>query len=225
MGPDVNTRSSRVKEVTRTPRVPLMIDFRGKGVLIVGGGAVGLRKAKVFLKAGADVTVLAKEFAAGFERLKVTRVRAGTAAVSKMLSRAFFVVAATNDRVLNYRIAHACERRGIPCNIVDDPRSGVYMTSTVIQGPITIGISTNGASPALARKARTEIGRLIGPEWSAMAALQAEARDALRGARGSQASRREILLRMVDDDEVWALLRARDLEGARRFARQKYLVK
>ena len=51
---------------------PLFVDFTGKKVVIFGGGAVGERKAAYF--AGADVTVVSREFSPGLEAMSGVRL-------------------------------------------------------------------------------------------------------------------------------------------------------
>ena len=42
-------------------RFPLFVDLAGKAVVVVGGGAIGLRRAAVLQRFGARVTVIAPE--------------------------------------------------------------------------------------------------------------------------------------------------------------------
>jgi len=56
---------------------PLMLKVKGEPCLVVGGGAVALKKARALRQAGADVTVVSPDFTPGFLRLRVRRVRRG----------------------------------------------------------------------------------------------------------------------------------------------------
>jgi siroheme synthase-like protein len=194
----------------------LLIDFKGKDVLIVGGGNVALRKAKIFCRAGAKVVVASKVFATGFRALPVERIRMKSFEDPRFHSKAFLVIAATDDRTLNASLSEACRRAGVICNSVDDPDSEVYMAASISRGPINIWISTRGASPGLSKMARKEIERKIGPEWGAMAVLQSEARSELKKRVRSQAARRAILTRILGDSNVWDLLKSGNMAGARR---------
>jgi precorrin-2 dehydrogenase/sirohydrochlorin ferrochelatase len=50
-------------------------------------------------------------------------------------------------------------------NVVDVPEQCTFIAPSVIQrGPLTIAISTGGASPALAKTIRKELEEVIGPE-------------------------------------------------------------
>lgn len=192
-------------------------------MVVVGGGQVGLRKATAFCRAGAEVEVVSREFAKGFDRLPLKRTEADALEDLSVLDGAFLVVAATDDPGLNACVAQACRDRGVLCNIVDDPRSEVYMPSIISRGPLTIAISTHGASPALAKRARLEVEGIIGPQWGAMALLLAEAREELRRSTRSQAARRRTLNRILDDDHIWKALEAGDRRRARRLMRERHL--
>ena len=54
------------------------------------------------------------------------------------------------------------------CNVVDDPQHcDFFYPSVVRRGPLQIAISTEGRSPSLARRLRTELERQFGPEYGA----------------------------------------------------------
>ena len=198
----------------------MLINFKGKRVLILGGGRVALRKARQFCRAGARVVVASKGFASGFKEIQVERVGLKSFEDSRFLSKAFLVIAATDDKSLNANISEACRQAGIMCNSVDDLDSEVYMAASFNRGPLSIWISTRGASPGLSKMARREIEKGLGPEWGAMAVLQSEARSELKRRVGSQPTRGAILNKILGDDRVWSLLRSGDMAGARQVAKK-----
>lgn len=203
--------------------VPLMIDFKDKPVVILGGGNVGLRKAKIFCRAGARVRVISKEFAKGFDALPVDKLEVSSLDDLRVLDGAFIVIAATDDPDMNSRISRACKQKAIMCNSVDNQESEVYLPSIMTRGALTICISTKGESPALSRMARLEIEKIIGPEWGRMAALQAEVRSRLKSSARSQSSRSKAIYKVLDDPDIWKALEAGDLKRARGLAAKRYL--
>jgi siroheme synthase-like protein len=132
------------------------------------------------------------------------------------LDGAWFVVAAAPPEV-NRRVAEEAERRQVFVNAVDDPsNASVYLGGVVRRGGVTLGISTNGAAPALAGLLREALDALL-PEdletWSARAhelrrswrerALPMEARrpELLEALNALYAARAAVLTeRQVDDD-------------------------
>lgn len=203
--------------------VPLMIDFEDKLVVIYGGGRVGLRKARAFCRAGAKVKVVSKTFSRGFDSLQTERIKAGSLEALRAMDGAFMVVAATDDPDENRRIARTCRTRSIMCNSVDDTGSEVYFSSSVERGPLTIGISTRGESPALSKAVRIRIEEVIGPEWGRMAVLQAHVRSKLKESRLSQPSRRKVIYRVLHDKQIWKALEEDDMKRARELASKRYL--
>lgn len=69
-----------------------------------------------------------------------------------------FVIAATSDETLNARIAKLCEERNILVNVVDDKeKCGFLFPSLIREGKLSIGISTEGASPRVATTFRARL--------------------------------------------------------------------
>ena len=60
-----------------------------------------------------------------------------------------FVIAAGEDAEQNHRIARMCRERRILVNVVDDPQYCDFVFPSLIsRGNLSVGICTNGASPA-----------------------------------------------------------------------------
>ena len=73
-----------------------------------------------------------------------------------------FAIAATDDSALNAQVAADCSHKGIPVNSVDDKENcDFYFPALIHRGPITIGISTGGVSPALAGALREYMEGLL----------------------------------------------------------------
>lgn len=203
--------------------IPLMIDFKDKLVIVFGGGKVGLRKARLFCRAGARVRVFSKDFAKGFDTLQVEKLRARSLDDLGMLDGASIVIAATDDPDINSFISRACKQKAILCNSVDDQESEVYLPSIMTRGSLTICISTKGESPALSRMARLRIQDIIGPEWGRMAALQVEIRSQLKNSGRPQPSRSKVVYAVLDDPNIWKALREGNMKKARRLAAQRHM--
>ena len=61
------------------------------------------------------------------------------------------------------RVFDEAERRAMLCNVVDVPPLCSFILPAIVRsGPIAIAISTAGASPALAKRMKREIGELFG---------------------------------------------------------------
>jgi siroheme synthase-like protein len=142
------------------------LDLEGRRCLVVGGGSVGLEKAAGLLAAGALVTVVSPELHPDLQGVdwKPRRYRKSD------LKGAFLVIAATSDRAVNERVHRDAEERGMLCNVADVPDLCNFILPAVHrEGPIAIAVSTGGASPALAKRLRSQIAELVGPEHADLA--------------------------------------------------------
>jgi siroheme synthase-like protein len=144
------------------------LDVGGRRCLVVGGGAVGLEKAAGLAVCGARVTVVSPELHEGFAELDVEwRAREYE---TGDLEGMFLVIAATDEREVNEAVHRDAEERAMLCNVADVPDLCNFILPAVHrEGPIAVAVSTGGASPALAKRLRTQIGELVGPEHAALA--------------------------------------------------------
>lgn len=155
---------------------PFMKNIEGARCLLVGGGKVAARKAEILKKFGADIRVCARETEKELAAYKISEEYR-----AELLENTDFVIAATNDGPLNAQIAADCRARKIPVNAVDDRENcDFYFPAVISRGKLTIGISTGGASPALAAAVKNYIEKLL-PD--SMEEIVKQAED-LRGKEG-----------------------------------------
>jgi precorrin-2 dehydrogenase/sirohydrochlorin ferrochelatase len=129
------------------------LDLSGRACLVVGSGAMAREKVDGLEACGAEVTAVSPvEYTAA------------------LLDSVWLVVAATNDDSLNRSIyADASERR-IFCNVADVPELCSFILPALHRrGPITLAVSTAGASPALAQWLRDKFAAQIGFEHEQLA--------------------------------------------------------
>jgi siroheme synthase-like protein len=144
------------------------LDLTGRSCLVVGGGHVGLEKARGLLECGARVTVVAPELEPQLADLPVEWIEGRY--MSWDLDNKWLVIAATPDREVNRRVKEDAERLAILCNVADDPELCSLILPAVHRvDPIAVAVSTGGASPALAQRLRREIARVVGPEHATLA--------------------------------------------------------
>ena len=141
--------------------LPLFHKLRGRDVLLVGGGEMALRKARVILAAGAVMRVIAPVMSAELQKLV-------TAQGGQCLLRAYegsdlagccLVLATTDQPEVNAAIAQQAQAMGIPVYAVGAPELSTVMFPAIVdRSPLIIALSTAGHAPVLARLVR-EIGR------------------------------------------------------------------
>jgi precorrin-2 dehydrogenase/sirohydrochlorin ferrochelatase len=186
--------------------IPLLHDFRGERVVVVGGGPVGARKARRFARE-ATVVVLSPAFAdAEFGEAAQVRAAVEPGDAGAWLDRLepALVVAATDDPDLNAALERAATERGVLVNRTDeaggrDPNS-VVVPATVRDDPVVVAVSTGARSPALSRYLRRELEDVVAGAGG-MADLAGELRAALADRPADE--RRAALRAVVGSDAVW----------------------
>ncbi|MHB8121745.1 MAG: precorrin-2 dehydrogenase/sirohydrochlorin ferrochelatase family protein [Desulfuromonadaceae bacterium] len=146
----------------------LNIQMNGKLAVVIGGGAVALRKLRTLLTADASITVVAMTVGPEIAAL----AEAGDLAVrigsyqSADLNDAFLVIAATDNATVNKRIASDARERGILVAVADNPAEGDCTFPALLRrNDLEIAVSTGGRCPAFAADVRDCIAGVIGHEY------------------------------------------------------------
>ena len=192
--------------------------------MVVGGGDIGLEKVEGLLACGGDVTLVAPDAIEALTDLASEgSIRWEKRAYEPAdLEGTFIVIAATNDTDVNIGIYEDAERRAMLVNIVDvPPLCNFILPAIVRQGSMAIAISTQGASPALAKRMKREIGDQFGEAYAELAVILNEVRGWAKGTLPTYNDRKDFfegivngdpdpieLLRAGRTDEVWALIDA-----------------
>ena len=104
-------------------KYPIFLELSGRRVVVVGAGAVAVRKAQTLLAAGARLVIVAEHI----DDLPPALSRDKNAELIKSrysrdyLAGAVLAVAATGNHQLNKRIYKDCQQLEILCNVVDEP--------------------------------------------------------------------------------------------------------
>ncbi|PIV33704.1 MAG: uroporphyrinogen-III C-methyltransferase [Lysobacterales bacterium CG02_land_8_20_14_3_00_62_12] len=187
---------------TNTPHrlFPVFADLRGRRVLVVGAGAVALRKIAALDGTGAEVVVVALRVSTAVQRL----ADAGSISLHRgvfaehWLNGVCLVIAATDDPLTQARVARAATARQIWVNAVDDgERSSVQLPALVQRGRLQIAISTAGAAPMLARLVRERIESLFDEAYAGLVTLLHQQRAEIRRRLPDSAQRRRWLMRLL----------------------------
>ena len=162
---------------------PAFIDVRNRVCIVIGGGEIGEDKTLRLLECRAKVTVISPKVTDKVESLalnnKITWFRRKY--VHGDLSDCFIAVAATNDNTVNKDVSKEARKRNVLLNVVDVTHLCTFIAPSVARrGKVTIATSTEGASPALARKFREEISRSKLIQYADLVPLLSEARNELK---------------------------------------------
>jgi uroporphyrin-III C-methyltransferase/precorrin-2 dehydrogenase/sirohydrochlorin ferrochelatase len=175
---------------------PIFIDLRDRPVLLVGGGVAAARKARLLVRAGASLTVIATPPLHD----QLSKLASDTS--MEVVGRDFsprdiggrdLVFSATGVHEIDRYVAHAARAADVPVNVVDRPDLSTFiMPSTIDRDPITIAVSTGGTAPMLARLLRERFEKLL-PAGLGGAVMAAERQRAyVKQAVTTEASRRRL---------------------------------
>lgn len=152
--------------------LPLFHKLQGRQVLVIGGGEVALRKARLLSDAGAVLRVVAPDIRSELQAL------AGPGGIflrgyaSSDLQGVALVIAATDDVPLNAQISADAQTLGIPVNVVDAPAlCSVIFPAIVDRSPLIVAVSSGGDAPVLARLIRAKIETWIPSTYGQLANL------------------------------------------------------
>ena len=99
------------------------------------------------------------------------------------------VVTATGHRDIDHAVAAAARRRGIWVNAADQPADCDFILPAIARsGRVSVSVSTDGASPALAGRLRDRCAAHLGPRVAAAAETLAADRRRVH-ARGESTER------------------------------------
>ncbi|HOK57398.1 MAG TPA: bifunctional precorrin-2 dehydrogenase/sirohydrochlorin ferrochelatase [Methanothrix sp.] len=198
--------------------VPLLIDLKGRRIVIFGGGEVAERKARLFLQG--DLVVVSREFSDGILRMASDELleiveadllsEDGLVIAERALEGAFIAIPATSDRTLNAALEDIARRKGALVNSVD--REGeVVVPSIIKKRSVVLAISTG--IPALSRYIRMNLEREV-EVYALMADLLSRIRKDLKEIVVPQSRRRDLLWAVLSDSSVWACLENGEISSA-----------
>ncbi len=208
------------------PDYPVVLTVAGRRCLVVGAGPVAARKVRGLLRAGARVTVVAPRWSETMQRLvrewdedaAVTEGGTGTVELDRRPYRPgeaadyALVLTATGTAAVDTQVVTDATAAGVLVNSADGDSPGtVTLPAVHRQGAVTIGVSTGGASPALARWLRNRIAADLPAELATVALLLAE----MRGRRVAGSPAGTVDWETLIEHELIPLVAAGRMEEAR----------
>ena len=160
----------------------LMIDLQPAAgpALVVGGGAVALRKVRNLAEGEFLITVISPDVLDEIARQPFVSVvpREFLDADIEAEPAWSLVFACTNSRAVNRRVGELARMRSIPVVVTDRQAESTFFTpATIRDGDLAIAVSTGGASPGLAKTIRERIVAALGPGWGNVARLARQERE------------------------------------------------
>ena len=180
------------------PHFPMFVDLKNKPILIVGGGAVALRKLRKLAPFGGVPRVVAPEIDPEIIAMGV-EVQQRCFCEDDLMPRPALVIAATDDEVINREVARLCKSLSISVNVADAPEDGTFLFPALVsRGEFSAGICTGGASPTAAVYFKEQLEAQVPENLEEILDWLAVQRVALKKTVPEQAQRAGIFRRMFD---------------------------
>lgn len=187
---------------------PILLDMRGRLVVVVGGGRVAARKVAELVSVGARIIVISPDVHPEIDALRgkidireSVYVSGIVATLAQEIHIPFMVFAATDSPEVNAQVVDEARSLNVLVNVVDatrsldlapsliDGKSDFSNMAAIRRGEITIAITTGGASPALASHLREQIEGIVGEEYATLAHWMGESRSLVKGSLSPEARR------------------------------------
>ncbi len=143
---------------------PAYFSLENRKILLIGGGAIALEKLEKLVDFTHNITVITQEVSTDFlefATLHQIAIEQRTYMVGD-INGYDIVIVATDTIPLHRAIYEESRSSRILVNSVDDTAYCDFIFPSYIKrGDLTISISTSGASPALAKRLRAYIEKLI----------------------------------------------------------------
>jgi precorrin-2 dehydrogenase / sirohydrochlorin ferrochelatase len=188
--PSERTPALRPPALLDGPLYPVGLVVNGRRCLVVGGGEVAGRKVRSLLRCGAVVTMVAPEVQEALRLLLDAGPDPGTTHSLEVQRRRYergeaagyrLVVVATGSPDVDAAVYEDADAAGVWVNSADDPaHCSMVLPAVWRSGSVTVSVSTDGTSPALAAWLRTQVAASLGDHMGELAALFGEARRRLR---------------------------------------------
>lgn len=185
--------------------LPIFCQLQRKACLLVGGGEIAERKARLLLDAGAALTVNAVDFTPQFHlwaeegRLTLAEGEFSPA----LLAEKWLVIAATDRLEVNALVYQCANQQRVFCNVVDDPkRASFIMPSIIDRSPIMVAVSSGGKAPVLARLLREKLEAMLPQHLGKLAQLGGSLRQRVKQRFSSLGARRRFWERLFAHDRL-----------------------
>ena len=151
-------------ELTHPRGLLVNLRLEGRRCVVVGSGEEAARRATLLDEIGALVVIAHSEDQAALgATLGPPRVSAtGRCFHPSDLHGAWLAIVATEDETVAAEAAEAAEQQRVLCCVLDSPaRSTFFNVARARSGPLTVGIASDGLVPALVRRLREELQRVL----------------------------------------------------------------
>ena len=177
---------------------PMFIELQDKRCLVVGGGKVAYRKVKVLRDFGAQVTVLAEQILPEIKG-EADVIWQEKAVVLEDIEGCDLVIAATDDKEWNHRIAERCKQQKIPVNAVDQIEDCSFIFPAYLkQGEVVAAFSSGGNSPVVTQYLKEQAKPVVTENVGAIASCLGDLRERVKQCVKTEAARKQVYQELLE---------------------------
>lgn len=200
----------RVKE---SRMIPVFISPDERLVTVFGGGVVALRKCLHFK--GFRIKVVSESFLPQLRDMadECIEIILNEENCGGYMDGAFLIIAATGSKKLNRKILEKARDRGILTNS-SHGGGDLLIPSVLRREGFAVAVSSEGRVPVFSPYVISKINQALDPAYDGMLRLLSRVRPKIMDGIGSQAERAEILSNIINNEEIWNLLRSGNEGGA-----------
>lgn len=201
----------------------LFFEMKDRDVLIIGTGSVGIRRSRRFLDSGARVSIITHGIDDEIKKELESKGAMFYADEDRdaLLEKCDLVVIATDNLKLNEEIAKKAKGKLVNC-ASDTSLSNIIVPSTFKLGNVTVSLYTDNKSPLMAKELRKKIQSVITPEDILNIELQESIRQLLKDNVESQEERKELMIKIREDENIQEYIRNDDLDSALKYVKEKF---
>jgi precorrin-2 dehydrogenase/sirohydrochlorin ferrochelatase len=182
--------------------IPLMVDLKGKTVVVIGGGRIAERRIRSLIESEAALIVVSPELAPNLRSLfnKGTITWKQKKFTSDDLEEAVLIVAATDDQIVNQAIIESAPPHAFVNAAGNMEQGNILFPSYFKRGKLSIGISTNGASPLFAAQVKNQLESIYDDKYEDYLDFLFEARQLLKRSSLQKEEKQKLLHQLLSED-------------------------
>lgn len=140
-----------------------MINLVDQLIVVIGGGKVATRKIVSLLTNKPNIVVVSPRISNSLQQLECeNKIQwINKSFEPNDVLNAFLVIAATNQSIVNQEVMDSCRANQLKINVSKPTSGNVMMPAILTRGHLQVSVSTNGASPTVAKVIRHDIDRML----------------------------------------------------------------
>lgn len=181
--------------------LPMMIDLKGKKVVVIGGGKIAQRRITTLLDNDAIISVISPTVTKTIESLHIQKSVHWHEKIFEEsdLDNAFLIIVATNNSAINRWVIESAPKTALINAVEDATQGNVQFPIHLKRGKLSIAISTTGASPAFAKKIKHDLESEYDERYQAYMDFLFDARQLVKTANIESNEKKEILHSLIND--------------------------